>query len=289
MIRKIPVVFVTGTAMNSGKTMTSGSLVRGLRKAGLKVAGIKATGTGSGGDLWFMSDMGANRVLDFTDAGFASTYKAEPEAILEGVLGLIGHAEKSKCDIAVVEIADGLKHEETSLLLHDPRLLESCVGMVFAAGDSLGAVAGVGTLTELGYKVFALSGQITRSPLASREARTALDLPVLTPFEIQEGVLNEDILNAGRLKRRSDKSLSTRDTNIIIEIGNGKAESVRDRAVRPTSSAWQPAAGNVIRSHSDTDVQINQWLEGRNPGGGLEATSSNDLAPYARADVSESE
>lgn len=185
----IKVILVVGTAMNAGKTFTAASVVRGLKENGFRVAGIKATGTGSGGDMWQMKDMGADLILDFTDAGFASTYKAPDEAIEAGVIGLINHAAQRKCDFAVVEIADGLQHLETATLLRSTKLHAMASGVVFAAYDSMGAKAGYHELRELGYSVLAISGQITRSPLAMREAAAASGCPIYTPFEIQAGAL----------------------------------------------------------------------------------------------------
>ena len=129
--RDIPVVLVAGTSMNAGKTYTSASLVKGLSQSGVKAAGIKATGTGSGGDLWLMSDMGAEFVLDFTDAGLASTYLADPQCIENAVINLIRHASVSNCDVAVVEIADGLHHEETAQLLQSRVVRETARGTHF--------------------------------------------------------------------------------------------------------------------------------------------------------------
>ncbi len=187
-IKPIKVFLITGTAMNSGKTFTAASVIRGLKGNGHKVAGIKATGTGSGGDLWKMKDMGADVIMDFTDAGFTSTYKIPDEKIEEGVLNLINHAAKRKCDYAIVEIADGLQHMETAVLLQSEKLRSMVSGVVFAAYDSLGARAGYEELRELGYSVLAISGQITRSPLAMREAAST-NCAVYTPFEIQAGAL----------------------------------------------------------------------------------------------------
>lgn len=194
---RIPAIVVFGTAMNSGKTMTAGSLVRGLATSGLRVAGIKSTGTGSGGDLWFMSDMGASLVVDFTDAGMPSTYLAPHEQIEAGVLGLIGHAANQGCHVAVVEIADGLQHEETAALLRSARIRERICGVVFAAYDALGAQAGVEALRANQHNILGLSGQVARSPLAMREARKSTGIPVYSPIELQAGLLNEQILAAG--------------------------------------------------------------------------------------------
>jgi molybdopterin-guanine dinucleotide biosynthesis protein len=61
--------------MNAGKTTTAVGLIKGLRAAGLDVGAAKVTGTGAGGDVWSMLDAGAFPVVDFTDAGFPSTYR----------------------------------------------------------------------------------------------------------------------------------------------------------------------------------------------------------------------
>jgi hypothetical protein len=183
------VIVVAGTAMNSGKTFTAASLIRGFKQSGFRVAGIKSTGTGSGNDLWTMKDMGADVVMDFTDAGFTSTYKIPDEKIEAAVLALIYQASLRKCDYAVVEIADGLQHLETATLLRSHRLRSIVYKAVFAAYDSLGARAGYYEMLELGYKVAAVSGQLTRSPLAMREAAMSVRCPMFTPFEIQAGAL----------------------------------------------------------------------------------------------------
>lgn len=194
--RDIKAVLVAGTSMNAGKTMTAAGIVHALAKAGHRVAGIKSTGTGAGGDLWLMSDMGADVVLDFTDAGLPSTYLAPAEQIERNVLGLIGHAADVGCDVAVVEVADGLQHEETAILLRSPAIREAAVGIVFAANDALGAKAGLRTLLEWDYRVLALSGQMTRSPLAVREAVKATGMCAVTLAEIQSGCLNSLVMDS---------------------------------------------------------------------------------------------
>lgn len=186
--REIKLFIVVGTAMNSGKTFTAASLIHGLKRSGYRVAGIKGTGTGSGGDMWQMQDMGADLTLDFTDAGFPGTYKCPGDAIEEGVIGLVNHAANRGCDFAILEIADGLQHAETAQLLQSEFLLQHSAGCVFAAYDSLGAAHGCKLLDSLGHKVLAISGQITRSPLAMREAE-AQGIPLYTPFDIQAGAM----------------------------------------------------------------------------------------------------
>ena len=90
------VILVVGSAMNSGKTFTAASIIRGLKENGHRVAGVKATGTGSGGDVWKMKDMGADLVMDFTDAGFASTYMIPGSKIETATIDLIHQASKRR-------------------------------------------------------------------------------------------------------------------------------------------------------------------------------------------------
>ncbi|MEM1384170.1 MAG: DUF1611 domain-containing protein [Pseudomonadota bacterium] len=181
----VPVIVVCGTAMNAGKTTTVASLVRGCALAGQKVAAIKVTGTGAGGDLWSFHDAGAHIVLDFTDAGFATTYREPVDGILAGASRLIAKAIAAGAEVIALEIADGLHQRETADLMRCDELQRMVTGVVFAASDAMGAEGGAGWLREAGHRVLALSGKMTASPLAVREAEFATGLPVLTADDLR--------------------------------------------------------------------------------------------------------
>lgn len=172
-------IAVVGTSMNSGKTTTAANLIKGLVLSGLKVGAAKITGTGAGGDTWLMRDAGASPVLDFTSAGFPSTYRATPEQV-EGILvNLTSHIAAESVDVIVLEIADGLYQDETSQLVSSLTFRNSVDGVVFATGSALGATAGVELLGRYQLPLLAISGLVTASPLAAREAEKATGLPVL--------------------------------------------------------------------------------------------------------------
>ncbi|WP_299616663.1 hypothetical protein [Pelagibius sp.] len=192
--RSIRTVVVAGTGMNAGKTYSAASIIRGMKTKGMRVAGIKVTGTGAGGDLWHYRDLGADVVYDFTDAGFASTYKVDTEDLEEAAMTLIGQASRANCSHAVTEFADGLEQAETADLLQSSRIRRMIDGVVFAAYDAMGAQRGVEKLRALGHRVLAVSGQICRSPLAMREAARAIDVPVYHPADLQQGVLFDPVL-----------------------------------------------------------------------------------------------
>ncbi len=180
----LPVIAVCGASMNAGKTHTAAMLVRGLTSAGLRVAALKVTGTGSGGDLWFYEDAGAIHVGDFTDVGFATTYRAALGEVIDGADRLIADAAIRGADIIVMELADGLHQLETAALLSDPGFQQRLTGTLFAANDALSAQSGVAWLKERGLEPLAVAGGIGRSPLAMREASNALNVQCLFAHEL---------------------------------------------------------------------------------------------------------
>ena len=185
----LPAVLALGTSMNAGKTLTATSMVRGFKLAGMKVAALKITGTGAGGDMWIVRDAGADISLDFTDAGYASTYLTGIDDIVALTYRLMNHAARIGAQVAVIEIADGLHQLETSQLIRRPEILDLAVGTMFASYDAMGAVQGVHELREAGHDILGLSGQLGRAPLGVREAEAATGLTVYSPFDIQDGAL----------------------------------------------------------------------------------------------------
>jgi hypothetical protein len=166
-------IAVVGASMNSGKTTTAAHLVRGLQLAGINVGAAKTTGTGAGGDVWLMSDAGAFPVYDFTNAGYPSTYKLGPDAIRGIFTSLTDRLAADGCEAIVLEVADGVFQEETARLLVDPAFAERVDAVLFASCDALGATAGVQWLCERGLAPIAVSGVVSSSPLATREAEAA--------------------------------------------------------------------------------------------------------------------
>jgi hypothetical protein len=185
------VIAVIGTSMNSGKTTALASVVRGLRAAGRRVAAGKVTGTGAGGDTDLFVDSGAKPVLDFTDFGFASTYRLPPEEVRAIFVALLAELGRDGPEAIVVEIADGLFQRETARLISDPVFAATVDHVVFAAGDALGAAFGCSQLAAVGLPVAAVSGRLTTSPLATAEARQAVQLPVLSVAELASAAVAE--------------------------------------------------------------------------------------------------
>ena len=182
--RDVPVICVVGSSMNGGKTTTAVSLAHGLGKAGLRVAGIKATGTGAFGDFNAFRDAGVPFVADFTDAGMASTYRQPLERIERGFQKLLAHAAADQVDVAIVELADGVCQHETARLLQGSQFRDALVAVLMAAPDALSAIGGVSILRQMGLETAAVSGMVSCSPLAAREAERRTSVPVLSRADL---------------------------------------------------------------------------------------------------------
>lgn len=175
----VTVIGVFGASMNAGKTTAAVSLAHGLNRAGYAVEGVKATGTGAFGDFNAFLDAGVP-VTDFTDAGMASTYKVPLERIEDGFDALVGGAAARGAEIVVVEIADGVFQAETAEIMKSSRIKDRLDASLFAAPDALGAVGGVSIMQKHGLTPFAVSGMVTRSPLAVREAEAVTGTKLLS-------------------------------------------------------------------------------------------------------------
>jgi hypothetical protein len=175
---KAKTVAVFGTSMNSGKTTTAAYFIKGLVNAGFKVGAAKITGTGSGKDIWLMRDAGANPVLDFTYAGFPSTYLVQATEI-ERIFDVIySNLLAQEVDMIVLEIADGLFQQETANLLASSTFQDHVDGLLFASNSALGVFGGLQYLNQYPIPVLALSGLFTASPLAIQEVKHITNTPV---------------------------------------------------------------------------------------------------------------
>jgi hypothetical protein len=187
-------IAVLGTAMNAGKTTVAGALVRGLTAAGLRAGAAKVTGTGAPGDPSLLVDAGAVGVVDFTDFGYATTYRLDNHQVLGIMRDAITELAHQRADVLVIEVADGLLQRETAALIDTPQFRSSVDTVVFAAADSISAVAGLRELRALGLPVVALSGVVTASRLAMLEVAGAADVPVYESEEFASPLLATSVL-----------------------------------------------------------------------------------------------
>jgi len=194
--KRMPLILaVAGSSMNGGKTPTLVNLIRGLTMAGVSVGSAKITGTGSGGDTWKMLDAGAYPVIDFTDFGYASTFKLPKEKLVRLLEEQIRFLACHDTDVVILEIADGLAQEETRHLLKSKTFSEHVDGIFFAAAEALSASLGIQWLASNNLPVIAVSGALTASPLIMGEAQQLCDIPILGTKDLVNKNIYELILN----------------------------------------------------------------------------------------------
>jgi hypothetical protein len=179
-------ILVVGSAMDSGKTTAAYSVIQGLMRSGARVCAGKLTGTASCKDALMMRDAGAVKVLDFTDAGFASTAGCSSEQLWSIVKSLGSHLNSLAPDYLVLEIADGIVQRETKMLLNLLAIHQYVDYVIYTCNDCLGIKGGVRRIRKYGFKVAAVSGWAACSQLAIREAQDETDLPVLGAEQLSE-------------------------------------------------------------------------------------------------------
>lgn len=213
--RHVKILAVFGTSMNAGKTTAAACLAHGLSRAGFTVAGVKVTGTGAFGDYNAFEDAGIP-VTDFVDAGMPTTYKMPLHRIERGFDALVADAADHGAEIVVMEFADGVLQTEAKEILEGGHILDSLDGVLFAAGDSAGAIGGVKTLREHGVEPFAISGLVSCSPLSSAEAVEELELPVFSKDELCDPEALKRVL--GNLMRRSAAIIPMRESKPVLPM-----------------------------------------------------------------------
>lgn len=217
------VLVVAGTSMNAGKTTACASLVKGLVRTGLQVAAAKITGTGAGADYRSLVDAGADPVFDFLDAGYVSTYRLDRHDLIDIVMIIGGHLAASGPDVIVLEVADGLLQRETARLFVTPEFTNWVDGVVFAANDALGAQAGVAWLAARQLPVITITGVLTSSPLAMREAEIATGLPVYNTMALSRTAVAAMIHDCLRSRRKQRRRASLDESRLVPVAQPGAA------------------------------------------------------------------
>ena len=131
-----PLIAVTGTCMNVGKTMAATMIVRQLTAQGYKVAAAKLTGASLMRDTREMKENGAIASAHFGMAGLVST---TGKNILPMAKGLIKYLNGFNPDAIVLEFGDGIigAYGVDSLLM-DKELMQFTRTHVVAAQDFMG-------------------------------------------------------------------------------------------------------------------------------------------------------
>jgi hypothetical protein len=163
-----PVVLVSGTCMNSGKTRAATEIIFWLTQRGYRVGAAKLTGVACLRDTLNMIDHGAVAGYSFLDCGVPSTSDGDrlPE-VAKGVLNALG---KLDVDVVVAETGDGIiGRYGVQALLRDEEIRAASKCHVLTANDLVAAWGGKKLMEEeLGLAVGVLCGPATDNEVGVR-------------------------------------------------------------------------------------------------------------------------
>ncbi|WP_263786023.1 hypothetical protein [Salinibacter grassmerensis] len=188
--RSVPLVTVSGTAMETGKTEAACRIVEGLSERGLRVGAAKLTGASLMRDVRRMREHGAAAVSTFTDAGIACTVE---DAITPIAKGVIHHLNETKdLDVIVAEMGDGfVGYYGVDDLLTDMELQSFIETHVVAATDLAGAWAAERTFRERYHAdITAMTGPVTDNDVGRRYITQRLGVTALNALQQSTGLVN---------------------------------------------------------------------------------------------------
>lgn len=171
-----PIVIVSGTCMNSGKTKVACQIITRAKAAGKTVGGVKLTGVAALRDTLQMKDAGAAHVASFHDAGACST--VQPGHNTAGIAkGIFSHITAKKADLIVVECGDGIFGEYgVATILSDPDIAPHVVAHIGCAMDPPGAKCLQEAVADFGLPLTVMSGPVTDNAVGVRFVTQTLGL-----------------------------------------------------------------------------------------------------------------
>jgi hypothetical protein len=162
MKNKTPLIIVTGTSMDSGKTTVAAEIIKTLTRMGMKLAGAKLTGVGAMRDLYKMEDYGIYNGVSFADCGITSTAGIADDNMVAVAKGALEYLSQDNPDAIMVEFGDGLMGKYgVDAILADPQIQKNVRFHIGCARDPVGAVGLADVCNKIGLPIDMMCGPIT--------------------------------------------------------------------------------------------------------------------------------
>lgn len=195
--RPLNTLAVVSAARGARSSLVASAAVRGFCRMGLSTATAKPIGVLDAAERWAFLDAGAIQALDLVDAGYLSSVGLSGSDLCARAQGMLGQLTSSGAEAAVLRIAGGIGVTEVAGLIRTAEFADAVDGVVLAAADALSAIEGARRLLEAGLPLIAVSGAITRSPLACREAAAGLPVPVLAMSDLAQPAVLQRLMTQG--------------------------------------------------------------------------------------------
>jgi len=171
----IPIVVVSGSSMNSGKTVVASKLIQELTWKGYRVCAGKVTGISALKDPLNMRDHGAIEALTFLDFGFPSTVNINN---IPGIAwGMIREFSVYEPDLIVFELGDGFFGDYgVDKFFEDGDLLRGVKCHISCAFDQVGAWGLKKIMEERNIPLHLISGPVTDNVVGTDFIKNKLGL-----------------------------------------------------------------------------------------------------------------
>lgn len=160
IVTKTPIVLITGTCMNSGKTTLACSVIAEAHKKGYSVAAAKMAGVAAMRDTLKMQSCGAKQAVSIVDAGYTSTVQHNANSICKGAIDYL--CSNNGIDLIVVECGDGIFGEYgVASIVNDPIMQKQTIAHLACAHDPMGADKIIEVCKHAGLPINIISGPVT--------------------------------------------------------------------------------------------------------------------------------
>lgn len=198
LTESVPIIAVTGSCMNVGKTLAASNLVGELTHRGYRVAAAKLTGASLMRDTRSMTKEGAVACINFTQAGLVSTVH---QNVLPMAKGMIAHLNEYEPDVIVVEFGDGVigSYGVDKLLID--KELQQFIGVHVTAAQDLTGCWALDYIFKSRYDstIDIITGPVTDNIVGINYIRNTLGIRAVNAMQ-DTGILTDYVLD--KLKNR---------------------------------------------------------------------------------------
>lgn len=178
-----PLIIVTGTSMDSGKTTVAVEITKTLTRMGMQMSGAKLTGVAALRDLYKMNDYGVQKNVSFVDCGITSTADVDHDHIVKMAKGALNHLSKDNPDAIMVEFGDGVMGRYgVRAILEDPEIQKNVRLHIGCASDPVGALMLGKTCAEIGLPLDVMSGPVTDNEVGQNILKEHMDVLTYNAF-----------------------------------------------------------------------------------------------------------
>jgi hypothetical protein len=177
LIMTAPLVLVSGSCMDSGKTRAVTEIIFHLAQRGYRVGAAKLTGVAARRDPLAMVDHGAFAALSFLDCGVPST--SDCDDLPEVAKGVLNALCADGADVVVAETGDGIIGSYgVRGLLEDEEIRAATKCHVLTANDLVAAWGAKQIMQgELGLEIGVMAGPATDNDVGVRYVEDTLGIP----------------------------------------------------------------------------------------------------------------